>query len=242
MTMELDKLGEALAKAQIAMTNPPRNREVEVTGETQSGTKYKYKFKYATLDAIIDHVRKPLTDNGIWFVQTIEGGDSGGSKLVTTLLHSSGQSIRSETPLLAEKKGNQGFGSALTYMRRYALTAMLGIAADEDDDANAADGNTITSSQERGGKTPDAKSEPKNPPGITKFREELRHFYADLYACTDYDTYKAFVGTKEVKAFLAKAQNEFANDWLGDGGDVKGIKENMQTFCDSLKSTQMAAE
>lgn len=147
--MELDKLGEALAKAQVEMTNPPRNREVEVSGKTESGSTYKYKFKYATLDAIIDHVRKPLTDNGLWFVQTIEGSDNGGSRLVTTLLHSSGQSIRSETPLLAEKKGNQGFGSALTYMRRYALTAMLGIAADEDDDANAADGNTITESRER---------------------------------------------------------------------------------------------
>lgn len=235
--MELDKLGEALAKAQVAMTNPPRNREVEVTGETQSGTKYKYKFKYATLDAIIDHVRKPLTDNGLWFVQTIEGGD-GGSKLVTTLLHSSGQSIRSETPLLAEKKGNQGFGSALTYMRRYALTAMLGIAADEDDDANAADGNTITESRER----EKPKSEPKNPPGISKFRNEAREFYRELYACTDYDMYKAFVGTEPVQSFLKKAQTEYPDDWKGNGGDIAGIKADMTRFCDSLKSTPIAAE
>jgi hypothetical protein len=129
-------LATALAKAQAGMVNPPRNREVEV--KTKSGGSYK--FKYATLDAIIDAIRKPLTDNGLWFTQTLENGD-GKYRLVTTLLHSSGQSLRSETPLLLQDAGNQAFGSALTYMRRYALTAMLGVAADEDDDGNAADGN-----------------------------------------------------------------------------------------------------
>lgn len=92
-----------------------------------------------------------------------------------------------------------------------------------------------------GGK-PETKPEQRNPPGITKFREELRAFYADLYACTEYDQYIAFIGTKDAKAFIAKAQKEFPNDWNGDGGDVKGIKENMQTFCESLKATRIAAE
>ncbi len=85
-------------------------------------------------------------------------------------------------------------------------------------------------------------AEKKNPPGVTKFREELRAFYADLYACTEYDQYVVFVGTKDAKAFLAKAQKEFPSDWNGGVGDVKGIRENLQTFCDSLKSTKIAAE
>ena len=132
----IDQLATALAKAQAVITNPARNREVEVRTKTGGS----YKFRYATLDAIIDAIRKPLTDNGLWFTQTLENGD-GKYRLVTTLLHSSGQSLRSETPLLLQDAGNQAFGSALTYMRRYALTAMLGVAADEDDDGNAADGN-----------------------------------------------------------------------------------------------------
>lgn len=142
--MEIDKIAAALAAAQAQITSPPRNREVTVKTKVGNG----YAFKYATLDAIIDHVRKPLTDNGIWFVQTLANGD-GKYRLVTTLTHSSGQSITSETPLLLSGSGNQEFGSALTYMRRYALTAMLGIAADEDDDANQADGNNVEDMKDR---------------------------------------------------------------------------------------------
>jgi hypothetical protein len=178
---QIDKLAEALAKAQAAITSPPRNREVSVKGETKAGKEFTYTFKYATLDGIIDHVRAPLTENGLWFTQTLANGD-GKYRLVTRLLHSSGQWIAGETPLFVKpnKFGdvtNQEFGSALTYMKRYALAAILGVAADEDDDANAADGNTVESSKDRtpanapamknklaavtsGAKVPDPKPEP----------------------------------------------------------------------------------
>ena len=129
----------ALAKAQSAISSPPRNREVKV--KTKSG--HTYTFRYATLDHIIEAIRKPLTENGLWFTQVLESGEGGKYRLITRLLHDSGESIESRTPLLVEDTGNQAFGSALTYMRRYALTALLGIAADEDDDANAAEGNTV---------------------------------------------------------------------------------------------------
>lgn len=145
---QIDKLAEALAKAQAAITSPPRNREVTVKSDKGS-----YKFKYATLDGIIEHVREPLTKNGLWFTQTLANGD-GKYRLVTRVVHSSGQWVGSETPLfvMPNNKGemtNQAFGSALTYMKRYALAAILGIAADEDDDANEADGNTVESSKDR---------------------------------------------------------------------------------------------
>lgn len=79
---------------------------------------------------------------------------------------------------------------------------------------------------------------PKNPPGITAFRQESRAFYKELYACTDYQSYTAFVGTPEARAFMEKAWTNFPNDWEGDGGDVKGIKEDMRIFCESLKKTE----
>ena len=135
------KIAAALAKAQSVISNPEKNREVTVKGVTKTGKEFNYTFKYTTLDRIIETVRKPLTDNGLWFTQTLENADGGRYKLVTALWHESGQSIRSETPLLVDGATNQAFGSALTYMRRYALAAMLGIASDEDDDANQADGN-----------------------------------------------------------------------------------------------------
>lgn len=78
---------------------------------------------------------------------------------------------------------------------------------------------------------------PKNPPGITAFRKEARAFYKELYACTDYDSYVAFVGTQAAKDFLGKAKNDFPQDWNGDGEDVNGIKEDMRIFCENLKKT-----
>lgn len=137
-------LTEALAKAQAVMTSPSRNREVTVARKSGGS----YKFKYATLDHILESVRKPLTDNGLWFTQTLANGD-GKYRLVTTLMHTSGEWVESEQPLFLTDQSNQAFGSALTYAKRYALAGMLGIAADEDDDANHADGNTVKESTDR---------------------------------------------------------------------------------------------
>lgn len=180
----VDKIAAALAKAQAAITSPPRNREVVVKTKTGST----YKFKYATLDSIIEHVRKPLTDNGLWFIQTLENGGQK-YRLVTKLVHASGQSFASETPLLMQGQGNQDFGSALTYMRRYALCAMLGIAADEDDDANAADGNTVEKSAERKPRKAAPKAEAEQHP----LRATAERIKAGIDAHTDLEELNAFI-------------------------------------------------
>lgn len=140
----INELAGALAKAQAVFTNPARNREVMVRSDKGS-----YTFAYATFDAILDVVRKPLTDNNLSYTQTVEFGDDGKPRVVTTLMHSSGQWIGSTLPLMVDRPGNQAFGSALTYAKRYALTALLGVAADEDDDANGADGNGIERKTDR---------------------------------------------------------------------------------------------
>lgn len=138
--IETDKIAEALAKAAGAITNPVKNREVTVRSD-----KGNYKFKYATFDAILDSIRKPLSDNGLWFVQTLDG-----NQMVTTLYHSSGQTLNSRIPFVAGGNKPQEVGSALTYAKRYGLCALLGIAADEDDDGNAAEGNGVTDKRDIG--------------------------------------------------------------------------------------------
>jgi len=68
---------------------------------------------------------------------------------LTTSLHFENQFVSSVTPLIiGGEAGNQQFGSALTYMKRYTLAALVGVAADEDDDGNAADGNEVQAMQE----------------------------------------------------------------------------------------------
>lgn len=172
MTMQseqIDKLAEALAKAQGTMSQPKRNKEVKVKTSGGDG----YSFKYATLDAIIEAVKEPLATNGLAFLQILANGD-GKYRLVTKLVHSSGQWIASETPILATTGKNQEFGSALTFMKRYALAAMLGVAADEDDDANAADGNTVESSKERAPAMKAKLAEATKPPAMPPIPDPLR--------------------------------------------------------------------
>jgi hypothetical protein len=89
--------------------------------------------KYAELSDVWDEIREPLTKNGLSVVQTFLG-----DSLVTTLAHTSGEWFRGYLRLTPVKANDpQAQGSAITYVRRYALQAITGIAP-IDDDGNAA--------------------------------------------------------------------------------------------------------
>ncbi|OZA87256.1 MAG: hypothetical protein B7X65_13825 [Polaromonas sp. 39-63-25] len=96
-----------------------------------------FRSKYADLGACIDAVEDALLANGIAFIQeTFE--DASGVTVETVFLHESGETIRcGKLHVPASKQDPQGYGSALTYARRYSLTTACGIAP-EDDDGNAA--------------------------------------------------------------------------------------------------------
>lgn len=92
-----------------------------------------YKNRYADFTSCMDAVREPLCANGLSIMQYC---DTMGDKLylVTMLAHVSGQWIKSFFPLNPSKMDSQGIGSAMTYGKRYSLSAMLGIVSDDDDD------------------------------------------------------------------------------------------------------------
>jgi hypothetical protein len=94
-----------------------------------------FKSKYADLSSVMNACKEPLSKNGLAVLQTTDYKE-GQLFLLTTLAHSSGQWMRSLLPVVTEKNNAQGIGSAITYMRRYALSAMVGITG-EDDDGNA---------------------------------------------------------------------------------------------------------
>lgn len=96
-----------------------------------------FKSKYADLAACLDAVDDALLANGIALIQeTFE--DTTGVTVETVFLHESGEIIRGgRLHVPASKSDPQGYGSALSYCRRYSLMAACGIAA-EDDDGNAA--------------------------------------------------------------------------------------------------------
>lgn len=122
----IGKLIEALSKAQGVME------------EAKKDSKNPYfKSAYADLGSMWNACRKPLSDNGLAIVQTVDQIE-GKPCLVTLLGHTSGEWIKSILPLPIAKMDPQAIGSAITYCRRYALGAIVGISATEDDDGEKA--------------------------------------------------------------------------------------------------------
>lgn len=96
-----------------------------------------FKSSYADLTSVWDACRAALTKNGISVIQ-IPNFAGEEVWLETMLLHASGDHITGRYPLRPQQQTPQGYGSALTYARRYSLAAMVGVVADEDDDGAAA--------------------------------------------------------------------------------------------------------
>lgn len=117
----LDKLGEALAKAQGAMLAAKKERINPFL-----------KSKYADLSNVWDACRKPLSDNGLSIIQITVGCRSN-LQIETILLHKSGQYIKGLIPVLLGKQDMQGLGAAITYARRFALAAIVGVYQDDND-------------------------------------------------------------------------------------------------------------
>ncbi len=90
--------------------------------------------KYASLSSILDAISAPLTDAGLSVVQ-LPTGEYG---LTTRIIHESGEWIESTYSMRPARMDPQGMGSAITYQRRYALSAALSLNIDDDDDGNAA--------------------------------------------------------------------------------------------------------
>jgi hypothetical protein len=129
-------LAAALAKAQMALTNP----EKSLTGTVPS-TRYDEPgrtFRYAPLSSGLDIVRKALGEHGIATLQTTTiDQDIQTVSLTTVLAHASGEWIASDWPVcaLSDMAAPRRMGAALTYARRYALFALVGIAGEDDLDA-----------------------------------------------------------------------------------------------------------
>lgn len=97
-----------------------------------------FKSRYADLASIYEVCRQPLFDNGLAVIQLTHSTIENGLVLETVLMHTSGEWLSGELAVNPLKNEPQAIGSALTYARRYALSAILGIATDEDDDAESA--------------------------------------------------------------------------------------------------------
>lgn len=137
--VSIGAISAALAAAQGEFGAIVRDKTVSVT--MRSGGKYT--FSYAPLESILHAVKPALAKNGLALTQALRR--IGKREFVeTTLRHSSGQSLSNLIPIFVKDEGPQAYGSALTYARRYGVTLLLCISADDDDDGNAAEGNSAS--------------------------------------------------------------------------------------------------
>jgi hypothetical protein len=196
MQGEISELAKALSNFQGSMT-PVKKDAINPF----------YKSKYATLDTIWDTIRKPLSENGLSITQTLDIYPYEGKLhdvLVTTLNHNSGESVTSNQLLKATKEDPQAQGSAISYARRYSLSAILGIVTDEDDDAN-------TTVEKKVEKATVEKAEPKISEAQTKM----------IYATVKENGYTA----DHAKAYLKEFFNKASTKQLTSAEASKFIKD-----------------
>lgn len=122
----IKNLAVALSKFQNEVKNPKNTADNPF-----------YDSKYAPLQDVLNEVRPLLSKHGLSVIQS-PSGDGQSVSITTLLLHESGEWIEFDPLVLkAQKITPQGAGSAITYGRRYALSAILGISSEDDDDGNS---------------------------------------------------------------------------------------------------------
>lgn len=186
-------IADALAKAQGAIKPAPMDRDNPF-----------FKSKYATLTSLWESARAALSANGLAFVQTTDINDAGELVLLSTLMHASGEWVGSVYPVRAKDNTPQALGSALTYARRYAFGALVGLTSDDDDDGNGAQ-NGANGSQ----KAPVAKEvQPKSaPPAAANERTATGN------ASTNGGAAGNGKSTGAARAFHAAGSKLYGQDW-----------------------------
>ena len=123
----IDKLFPALVSAQAA-------GQVAL----KESTNPHFRSKYADLQSVWEAVSDALEKNDLAIIQAPGRVENGQIFITTRIIHKSGQWLESEASTPLPKQDPQGYGSAVTYMRRYTVSALMGIVSGEDDDGNAA--------------------------------------------------------------------------------------------------------
>lgn len=208
-TENISELVIALAKAQGSMEPAKFNR-----------INPHFKNRYADFTSIMDACRKPLSENGLSVMQYCET-ISEKLCLVTMLAHISGQWMKSFFPLNPKNLDSQSIGSAMTYAKRYSLSAMLGIVSDEEDDDGEA-------SIGRGNSKPMPKQ--------TKISDQQANILADLSSQLDDST------VQKVQNWLKSSQKiETFTDILSENfAKVKSVLENAVKMVEQDKAVKHA--
>lgn len=126
------KMSETIAEIATALSKAQGQIEAATKGSMNPA----FRSKYADINALRDAIREPLAVNDLSLIQFPRTLD-GRVEVETMILHKSGEYMSETLSMPVGKPDAHGIGSAITYARRYGMSAMLNLAAD-DDDGNAA--------------------------------------------------------------------------------------------------------
>jgi hypothetical protein len=144
---QVDKLASAMVAFQADTPNVPRGSTAKVTMKAGGS----YAFNFADLARVRAHTRESMGRHGLGFTSGTEiiiDGENTRARVTTRVFHVSGQWVEQSICMWLEDGRPQSVGSAQTYATRYNVMALLGLAADdEDDDGNVASGNRATVEQ-----------------------------------------------------------------------------------------------
>lgn len=181
-----------------------------VEGAIKDANNPHFKSKYADLGSVIAAIR-PVAKEGLWFRQAMKEHDKG-ALVETFYIHASGELSAGDTFVPADRGNAQGFGSAMTYARRYGLMAAFGIAP-EDDDGNAAASSPPKQRAELEGDA--GYIGPKG--GKMALKKRADTFYRDLLGCGDQDMLAALLNSDEAQDLKGQLEQEWIGYLNGEG-------------------------
>jgi len=139
MSNQIENLAAALSKAQAVIENVSKDKKG-------------FNYKYADLASCLTAVKKPFADNGLSVSQLVSQDMNGKQILITLLIHESGQWLKSifavENVVMKQCNSLQQLGAGLTYARRYAFSAIVGLSQEDDDAQSIRKGNSLQEKDE----------------------------------------------------------------------------------------------
>jgi len=203
---EIKELAAALSKAQG-----------QIEGAKKDSNNPHFKSRYADLASVWDACREALAGNGLSVVQCPGPCAQNQMEMTTMLLHSSGQWIRETLTIPLQKVDAQGYGSATTYARRYALSAMVGVAPD-DDDGQAASNPGANAAANDAPRQPQARQQLDGPFRTkTALKQAADNFYRDLMGCGDQDMLTGLLTSPATQALKAQLLRDWPGYMNGEG-------------------------
>jgi hypothetical protein len=181
---QINELASALSKAQGVII--PASKDADNPF---------FKSKYADLASVWEVARKPLADNGLSIVQ-LPSAEGNIVTLKSIIMHSSGQYITSDLTMVAKDASPQAIGSCITYERRYALSSIVGIASEIDDDGNSA--TTVKGKND----------EVQPPKGVKSMKEYCKELWLEKFG--DMDKFNVWLVDIGVNNFDAMKEIEYA--------------------------------